>query len=203
MDEATARTIAAYAQHAVDYAKVTAMYDDYPEVARIMSRFEAGLARRSIVLDIGCGGGRESKFFAERHHRVIGVDLCAPLLHTWEFSTGDSLRVVADMRRLPLRNSSGDALVATSSVVHLPPRDLLPTLSEFGRVLAAGGVLLITVPIVDSSGWLTRESLPTPRWFTRIVELDLERALQACGFVDITFESTGSEWISVFARNRS
>jgi Methylase involved in ubiquinone/menaquinone biosynthesis len=199
MDEATQRTIAAYAEHAVAYAQGTARYDDYPQVARIMNHCERRLNRGSVVLDIGCGAGRESRFFAGRGHKVVAVDLCAPLLETWHPS-GSVLRVVGDMRKLPLPDEVGDALVATSSIIHLPPDDLNGTMLEFRRALVVGGVLLLTFPVVPSSGWFTRESLPAPRWFSRFSIADIQATLRRSGFAGAAFQNSGTDWISVFAR---
>src|SRR6266511_5984442 len=48
----------------------------WPEVLE----FVATLPPKSAILDVGCGHGRHAKPAARAGHRVIGVDLCRPLL---------------------------------------------------------------------------------------------------------------------------
>ncbi len=105
-----------------------------------------GLAQADRVLDVGCGWGRHLRLLHEAGHHVVGVDLSYPLLRRARDNGGaGSLLVVADMRRLPARERSFDAVInlATSLGLFLEDADAATALTEMGRVLRPGGRLLV------------------------------------------------------------
>lgn len=199
----TAATICAYDQNALAYAETTGSYAGFPQVERIMHDFEANLARESVIVDVGCGAGRECRFFGSRGHTVIGVDLSIPLLATWDNQVGSVARVAADMRTLPFNDDAISAIVAASSIIHLPHKDLVRTIQEFARVLESNGMILITFPTVESTGWTIRESLAAPRWFSRFEEDEVLQALNVNDFLDAVSQPSGEQWISISAKRRS
>lgn len=45
------------------------------------------LKDRAVVLDLGCGGGRNAHYLAQRGYKVCGVDIAAT---AWSFARSDS-----------------------------------------------------------------------------------------------------------------
>lgn len=92
-----------------------------------------------ILLDVGCGPSGPEEF---EGHRSVGVDLCFERTD----QDPDKWRVMADVRSLPFKRGSFEGVYASHVLEHLTHQDLLPCLSEWGRVLLPGGVLWLRVP---------------------------------------------------------
>jgi SAM-dependent methyltransferase len=87
---------------------------------------------RPVVGDVGAGGGWAARFFLRGD--VIAFDLLdAPGLPV------PPLRIRADMRRLPLKDSSVDGLLYAAAIHYVPIDDAIP---EAARVLRPGGLLV-------------------------------------------------------------
>jgi SAM-dependent methyltransferase len=100
-------------------------------------------ARRPVVVDIGSGGGWAARYFPDAD--VIAIDL----LDT-KNSPGH-LNVHADMRSLPLRDSTVDVAFYAASVHYAP---VSVSIGEAARVLRGGGLLIA----VDSPMYSDRRS---------------------------------------------
>ena len=68
-------TISFYDNHAEEYAAGTLHSDMSP----LCNEFLSLLPDQGIILDLGCGSGRDSRFFIDRGYRVIAVDGSAEL----------------------------------------------------------------------------------------------------------------------------
>jgi predicted SAM-dependent methyltransferase len=55
--------------------------------------------------------------------------------------------VLADMRRLPFRDTSINAVSCISSIEHIPHEGDVETASEIGRILKDNGLCVITIPM--------------------------------------------------------
>lgn len=99
------------------------------------------------ILDCPCGFGRHSLALTELGYRVTGVDRSAVQLAEAERrrGRGDRPRLVrADYRELPFPGGSFDAVLCLfTSLGYLPRDGDVRVLSEFRRVLRAGGTLLV------------------------------------------------------------
>jgi ubiquinone/menaquinone biosynthesis C-methylase UbiE len=100
------------------------------------------------VLDLACGSGHQSLAWAERGHRVTGLDLDHALLVAGEErvrrASGGRLAVrwaCGDATRLPFRDGSFDVVFNNSLLEHVPAwRDVL---AETARVLRPGGLFVM------------------------------------------------------------
>jgi ubiquinone/menaquinone biosynthesis C-methylase UbiE len=105
------------------------------------------LADGARVLDMPCGWGRHARLFAEAGHRVVGADLSPTLLARAEPppATPPPAYVAADVRMLPFRDASFDAVinVFTSLGLFLRDADDVRALREARRVLRSGGRFLL------------------------------------------------------------
>ena len=112
-----------------------------------------GLPHGARVLDVPCGWGRHSALLAESGLEVIGADLSPELLSRAgergsQRPTPDARRpqyLAADLRHLPLRDGSFDAVinVYTSLGLFLDDDEDVRALIEARRLLAPGGVFLL------------------------------------------------------------
>lgn len=175
----------------VEYRRLIAWPERIRREAPLLERWSFGLPARSI-LDLGCGTGEHSRYFAEQGFRVVGLDFspgmlaqarCAP-----DSSDLDYIR--ADMTRLPFaREQFGGVLCLGNSLVHLIDQ---PALEAFflgvGRVLRPGGGLLLQILnyqrlFEKGIRWLPLNFSPDPQGelvFLRLMQFLPDRQVQFC-----------------------
>ena len=101
-----------------------------PWIARFAQLVPAG----GTVLDLACGRGRHMRFFAQRGHRVLGVDRDADALASLH-GVGDTLQADIENAPWPLAGRTFDAVVVTNYLW----RPLYP---QIVASVGPGGVLL-------------------------------------------------------------
>jgi SAM-dependent methyltransferase len=95
------------------------------------------------VLDVGCGTGVLSAAAAARRARPLGADLAEGMLALARRRHPDLEFVRADAEALPFADGAFGAVVAGCVLNHLPAPER--ALAEWGRVLAPGGRVALTV----------------------------------------------------------
>jgi len=109
------------------------------------ARFAAG--RR--VLDAACGEGYGSALLAGAAREVVGVDIdAATVAHARAaYASVPGLRFVeGSATALPLGDASVDLVVSFETIEHLDAADQPAMLDEFARVLAPGGLIVLSAP---------------------------------------------------------
>jgi ubiquinone/menaquinone biosynthesis C-methylase UbiE len=125
------------------------------------------------VIDVGCGAGATLGLLAELGFRPRGFDLSPDLVREARANSGCPVEE-ADAVKLPLRDSSVDALVCECLLSVLSEADRV--LAEFYRVLVPGGGLLLA----DVSADTTLETrLLEKQGFVVLQTLNHPKALQA------------------------
>jgi SAM-dependent methyltransferase len=108
-------------------------------------RFAAG--RR--VLDAACGEGYGTALLAAVAADAIGVDIDAAAVAHARARYGDRARLRYEegpVTALPFADAAFDLVVSCETIEHLAADDQPRMLAEFARVLAAGGILLLSSP---------------------------------------------------------
>jgi len=139
-------------------------------------RFARSLPPGARLLDAGAGEARFRPLF--RQQRYLALDNRVGD-SAWDYS---SLDVVADLLDLPLGDASCDALLNIVVLEHTAdPRRVI---AELGRVLRAGGRMLLVVPLI----W---ELHQTPHDYFRFTRYGLERLLAPAGVEVARLEPIG------------
>lgn len=110
-----------------------------PILARIS---ESSDGRRA--LDAGCGTGRKARALVELGYEVIGVDLTPAMLEIARTAVPEADFRLGAFEDLPVDDESVDLITSSLAVCHVP--ELTPVFSEFGRVLAPGGRVVVVDP---------------------------------------------------------
>lgn len=173
------------------YDRLAATYTDHvagelehkPWDRELLARF-AGLVRgRGPVADVGCGPGHVGRFLADMGLPVLGVDLSPGMLEQARQLQPDLEFHCADMRRLPAGPGEWAGLVAFYSLIHVPPEELGDVLAEFHRVLAPGGLLLLSVHVGEELVHLEELwSVPVELDFHFYQPAAVARELEGAGF---------------------
>jgi SAM-dependent methyltransferase len=175
----------------------------WPNLVDQLDVLTARLPAGGVVADAGCGPGRDIALLRERGFRVIGIDLSFGQLRT----SGLTSVVQADMRQLPLRSGSVDAIWCHAALLHIPRPVVPAVLAEFARTARPGGELVLAVAEGDGEGFemASKYGSDHRRWFTLHREPELTALLARAGFsVHRTLRAQGrgrGDWLSIHARH--
>jgi SAM-dependent methyltransferase len=192
-------TIAAYDVNASSYADRFKSVDLTDHRQRFVHRLPD---RTGIVLDAGCGPGRDLGLFRTDGVRAVGIDRSAALLGKAAIA-GYSV-IEADLRCIPTESQVFDGVWACASLLHLSSVQMASALAEFNRVLRPGGALFLSV--VHGAGVEHRvDRTGQARWFYLYSAPLLERLLEEAGFVDVDARVepgvVRGTWVNVHARS--
>ncbi len=146
--------MAAYAARNADLAR--------NQIARFLDGLEPA---DDVILDAGCGPGRDLVRFGAAGHCTVGVDLNDDFLAAADATAdGYPVRVErGDLRALPFGRDSFAATWACASLVHLDHVGAVAAHAEIARVARPGGRVYVSVKCSGPAGWVD-----TPhgrRWF--------------------------------------
>jgi SAM-dependent methyltransferase len=140
----TTRT--AYDAVAVRYAELFGGYlADLPLDRALIAAF-AELVRAADagpVADLGCGPGYVTAHLGGLGLNAFGVDLSPTMIELAREAYPDLRFEVGSMTALDIGDEALGGVLAWYSTIHTPPEELPAVLTEFHRVLAPGGHLLL------------------------------------------------------------
>src|SRR5687768_12497725 len=116
-------------------AHIRAIAESRGQVLELLT--QEPLTPGSVVLEIGADVGWASSVLLDAGCRVLATDITDHLLLAPDGPSKDLCRLFADMNRVPLADSTVDAVFAASCVHH--SWDLSLTFREIARVLKPGG----------------------------------------------------------------
>ncbi|WJL97202.1 class I SAM-dependent methyltransferase [Microbacterium sp. ET2] len=148
-DELREQTRGAYNVVAADYAAMIPDTSfeaplDLAMIDEFVRRADARPSRR--VLDAGCGAGRMLTHLQSASPRleVTGVDLSEEMIALAQQAHPTARFVHADITDTPFEAEQFDAVLAWYSIIHLAPPQLQNVVTEFARLLAPGGLILLS-----------------------------------------------------------
>lgn len=116
---------------------------------------EFGSDRKLHILDLGCGMGKDTMYFAKKGHRVTGIDFSETAIDALNDAVRKSkLRTVravcADIAEsLPFKTKEFDAVYAHLSLHYFDTQKTGEIFKEIRRVLASDGMLFVKCKSVD------------------------------------------------------
>ncbi len=100
-----------------------------------------------VVLDAGCGDGwYASRILKTGAKQVLGVDYSERAVAFAQLILPDAKFYASSITELPFADGSVDSIYCFQVLEHLPPETLKQAVSEFSRVLARHGSLVVSVP---------------------------------------------------------
>ena len=191
------RTLEFYATEAADYhARSKAGINcDLPA---FLKRLAAG----SLILELGCGSGRDAAYMQTLGFKVEPTDGVAAMAALAEQRLGRTVRV---MRFEDLAAASAyDAVYASYSLLHVPRSSLVDVLARIWRALRPGGWHMATY---KSGGAEGRDMLD--RYFNYLSPAQAEAYYRAAGewqLLEMTegvgggYDDRPSSWVNVITR---
>lgn len=107
------------------------------DVRRLLRPASAGQA----LLDVGCGTGHWSAFFAEMGYAVTGVDVAPAMIEVARSAVPQCTFQVADAHRLPFDDGAFDVVASMATLEFLP--DQAAAIREMARCARIHGQLLL------------------------------------------------------------
>jgi ubiquinone/menaquinone biosynthesis C-methylase UbiE len=180
------QTVATYDRIAPRYSKHW-LSEDVTEDG--LKRFLDYLPQKGLVVDIGCGIGRDVRFLVDQGVPTLGVDISVGMLKEAKRVVPDGRFVLMDMRNLGLPDKSVDGIWACASVLHIPKHLIEQVLRGFHRILKRNGVLFLSMQEGDSQElFVEREG----RIFAYYKREDLRAFLEKNRFRVFDFQSNVS-----------
>ena len=111
---------------------------------KAVRNFVDNIAEDSLVLDAGCGNGKNMLYMQARDIKVIGIDFCDKLLNICKEKV---LNVkYADVRNIPFENNTFDYVISIAVIHHLSiESDRRKAIDEMLRVCKPNGKILVSV----------------------------------------------------------
>ena len=188
-DDATRTTQDTYDRIAPEYtARIEGLVSDswIGEYERgLVDRFLSMLPRHGPeVLDIGCGGGKDTWHFCQEGARAVGIDLSAGMLGEARKRVSGGVFCRMDMRGLAFASGAFDGAWANGCLYHVPKADLTGVFGEIWRVLRPAGTLSFNFKAGTGEGL---EENPTsfgggPRFYAYYEGAEMKDLLSQAGF---------------------
>ncbi len=138
-----ARTVEDYAAKAEAFREGTWGHDVTQNYAALLEAITT--PPPFVILDLGCGPGRDLAYFRSQGHEAVGLDACAPFVEMARKATGCEV-LHQDFLALSLPPARFDGVFANASLFHVPSQELPRVLSELRAALVPGGVLFASNP---------------------------------------------------------
>lgn len=142
----TQDTLAYYDQNAAAFTLDTVS----AEIGSLQNEFLSYLPAPCAILDLGCGSGRDSKYFADRGCDVTAVDGSEELCRIAGRLTGRPVIHAAFQDYVPDRMFDG--IWACSSLLHLPYREWIAVMERLMQYLSPCGVFYLSFKYGDFEG---------------------------------------------------
>jgi SAM-dependent methyltransferase len=124
------------------------------DVTQNTAAFLAPFPKNKIldVLDLGCGPGRDVKYFHSLGHRLVGLDGSEVFCEMARQYTGCRI-LQQTFLNLDLPSLSFDGIFANAALFHVPSQELPRVLDDLHTALRPGGILFQSNPRGDGVGW--------------------------------------------------
>ena len=187
------KTIEYYDSNADGYYDSTVNLD----MSAQYSMFEKRLYAGAHILDLGCGSGRDAKYFLDQGYEVTAIDGSEKLCKKASALTG------IEVRNILFQNldyiEEFDGVWACASLVHVSSEELPEILKKISASLKDDGILYASFKMGVFSGErdgryytdLTEESI------TKIINMIPEFSIQESAISDDIRDGMDNQWISV------
>lgn len=195
-------TKSTYDSHAEEFASFSTIFRG--KLEKWINYFSSKFPEGSSILDIGCGGGRDSLFLANKGFLITGIDFSEKLIEIVKKRVPSGRFLVMDFEKLSFPQNSFDGIWACASLYHLPKENLLGVLKKINLVLKKGGLFFSLFRVGEGERFTKekRGNAILERFGAYYYPKELDALLVKSGFNGIKFEldtmDTG-EWIGFFA----
>ncbi len=204
MDSYKSITQQTYDEIADDYSKRDSeITEETFEVKALLDQFISLLPSGAHVLDVGCGGARDSIYMHAKGLQVTGIDLSERMVTNAKKKEPAIDYIQMDFENLQFDDNTFDGIWANASLHHVPKNKLPPVLKSIYNKLKPNGIFFSTNKHGASDGILENEKFGKriKRHFSFYNPDELAMTIGDAGFViEETTVSDSGEWVWILAR---
>lgn len=193
------KTINYYNLNAKGFAKATALV----EFEDLQQKFLQKLPKCSLILDYGCGSGRDTKYFLSQGLQVEAMD-----------GSKELCKIASEYTNIPVKHmlfqdlderSRYDGIWACSSILHLPMQELESVMRKMSDALKEKGIIYTSFKYGTFSGerngrFFTDMTEDTFADFLKKIEnLMIEEQWVTS---DVRPERGGEKWLNLILRKK-
>ena len=113
--------------------------------------FTSTLSKKSTLLDVGCGNGKNIKYMLENGINASGIDFSEKLVQVCQKKGLNA--TYGDVLEIPFPDDMFDNIISIAVIHHLQKEtDRIQAINEMIRVCKPGGKILISVWSVEQTG---------------------------------------------------
>ena len=198
------------------YQKTTEVYDNLGKKYLEKSKkavpeerlpFSKLFTKGAKILEAGCGGGRDAKFFARKGFKVFGIDVSHVLVKIAKKEVPRAKFECIDLRRINFPARTFDGIWAHAVLLHLKRKDVPGVLKKFYKILKNGGTLHLALRKGQGEAFI-KDNLSggQKRFYTYFSKSEIVGMLEKQGFkvvyIKIAKDDFGRNisWIRIWAR---
>jgi ubiquinone/menaquinone biosynthesis C-methylase UbiE len=186
-----------YNLHAKSFAEYAKIYRGGFE--KKIEQFSKQFKKGSRILDIGCGSGRDAKYFSDKGFEVVGIDLSEELIKICQ-ETSKGTFMLMDFEKIEFPDHSFDGVWAIASLVHVPKKNLSKALRKIKKIIKKNGHIFATFRFGDKEVILKdlRGDVELERFYSYFQTHELKEIFTKEGFKNIETE-VNQDWVHLQA----
>jgi SAM-dependent methyltransferase len=141
------------------------------------------------VLDLGCGPGHITGYLRSLGVDATGIDVVPEFIAHAKAAHPSGKYQLGSMENLDVANHSVAGILAWYSLIHLPSQDLDGVLTEFRRVIAPAGSLVVGFFDGDEVAAFDHKVVTAYRWPVE----ELSERLTRAGFTEVEYQRRPSD----------
>ena len=157
----------------------------------------------SLILDFGCGSGRDTKYFLSKGYRVDAIDGSEKLVEAASNYTGIEVRHMLFQELDEV--SKYDGIWACSSILHLSKEELAGVFGRMSVALKSEGIVYTSFKYGEFEGWRNGRYFTdfTEETFAEFVKNIRTLDVEECWITNDVRPDYGEEkWLNLILRQR-
>lgn len=156
------------------------------------------------ILDVGCGPGKDVKYFTAKGYKVLGIDASEGMLKEARARVPEGSFKKANMEKLKFEENRFDAIWCIASLLHVPKDRADAVIKKFAYILCKNGILFLAVK--EGRGIEMKVSNDgTKRFFAYYAEGEIKKKVSKYLKVIKIYkhmDEHSNMWINVIARKK-
>ena len=167
-----------------------------------LEKFTSHLKDNDCILDIGCGHGRDCRYFEDNGYRVVGIDLSSRMLKIANDVCNRTVLLHMDIRDIGRIPWKFNGIWSCASFHHIPKIYANDVIGGMHKILSDDGIVFITVKRGDGEGFAYKNDLDVEKFYSLYDETEMRNIMEENHFeiIDMFVEKKKYTWLNVYAK---